>query len=77
MHLFKTEEFIDNKVFGPNKGNQFISNNLGEYISLCNSDSQFINSTEIDEYYGKTKGNHSGLTKDEMVIPLIVIYNKK
>lgn len=76
MYLFKTKEFIDNKVFGPNKNNQFILNNLGEYISICNSDAQFINSTEIDEYYKKTRGNHSGLTKDEMIIPLIIISYK-
>ncbi len=73
MYLFKTEEFINNKVFGPNKNNHNLLDNLGEYISLCNCDSQFINSNEIDKYYGKTKGNHSGLTKDEMIIPLIII----
>ena len=75
MYLFKTEEFIENEIFGPNKTNNYILDNLGEYISLCNSDAQFINSTEIDEYIGKTKGNHSGLTADEMIIPLIVICN--
>ncbi len=73
MYLFETKEFIDSNVFGPDKNNQFILNNLGEYISICKSDAQFINSTEIDKYYKKTKGNHSGLTKDEMIIPLIII----
>lgn len=76
MYLFKKEEFINNSVFGPNKNNYYLSDNLGEYISLCNCDSQFINSPEIYEYYRKTKGNHSGLTKDEMIIPLIVIEQK-
>lgn len=73
MYLFKTEEFIENKIFGPMGDNYNILSNLGEYISLCNSDAQFINSEEIDEYLGNTKGNHSGLSKDEMLIPLIVI----
>lgn len=76
MYLFKTEEFIDNKVFGPDKSNQYISNNLGEYISVCNPDAVFINSPEIDKYFGKIKGNHSGFTRDEMLIPLIVINYK-
>ena len=75
MHLFKTEEFINNEVFGPINSNSNILDNLGEYISLCNSDSVFINSTNTLKYLGKTKGNHSGLTKDEMIIPLIVIKN--
>lgn len=75
MYLFKTEEFIKNNVFGPNKSNQYLLDNLGEYISLCNCDAQFINSSEIEKYYKKTKGNHSGLTTDEMIIPLIIINN--
>ena len=75
MFLFKTSDFIKNKVFGPTKASQYLLDNLGEYISLCNSDSQYINSCDVDEYYGKTKGNHSGLTEDEMIIPLIVIEN--
>lgn len=75
MYLFKTEEFIKNNVFGPYESNQNLLDNLGEYISLCNSNAQFINSPEIEEYYKKTKGNHSGLTNDEMIIPLIIINN--
>lgn len=73
MTLFKTEEFINNKVFGPNTNNTYLLNNLGEYISLCASDGLFINSLDTEKYYGKIKGNHSGLTKGEMIIPLIVI----
>lgn len=77
MYLFKTEEFIENNIFGPNENNSYLLDNLGEYISICNHDSQFINSPEIEDYYKKTKGNHSGLTKDEMIIPLIIIDNDK
>lgn len=75
MYLFETKEFLNNNVFGPNSSNRSLIDNLGEYISLCNPDAQFINSPEIDEYFGKTKGNHSGLTFAEMIIPLIVIDN--
>lgn len=73
MTLFKTEEFINNKVFGPNINNTYLLSNLGEYISLCASDGLFINSLDTKKYYGKIKGNHSGITKGEMIIPLIVI----
>lgn len=73
MYLFKTNEFIENNIFGPEKPSEYLLDNLGEYISLCNSDSQFINSKEVDKYHKKTKGNHSGLTRDEMIIPLIII----
>jgi len=43
------------------------------YICNVNRDSQFITSPEIEKYYGKTKCNYSGLTTDEMIIPLIII----
>lgn len=72
MYLFKVEEFIENKIFRPNDNNSYLLDNLGEYISVCNYDLQFINFKDIEEYYKKTKGNHSGLTKDEMIIPLII-----
>ena len=75
MYLFETKEFLNNNVFGPNSSNRSLIDYVGEYISLCNPDAQFINSPEIDEYFGKTKGNHSGLTFAEMIIPLIVIDN--
>lgn len=75
MYLFKTNEFIDNEIFGPKEKNNYILDNLGEYISLCNKNAQFINSLEPEEYLGKTKGNHSGLIDVEMIIPLIIINN--
>ncbi len=76
MLLFKTSDFIENEVFGPNIDSSILLDSLGEYISLCRKNYQFINSKDITTYYGATKGNHSGLSKDEMTIPLIVIDKK-
>lgn len=73
MYLFKIEEFITNKIFGNSNYNEEAINNLGEYISICKKGSFFINSPNKEDYLGKVKGNHSGLTKDEMIIPLIII----
>lgn len=73
MYLFETKEFINDKIFGPNENNKILLENLGEYISICNSDSLFINSLQAEKYFEKAKkGNHSGLTSDEMIIPLII-----
>ena len=77
MYLFKTKEFIDNKFFGEGNMNNYSFQNLGEYISLCKTGSYLINSLDTSSYFGKIKGNHSGLTKDEMLIPLIIINTNK
>lgn len=73
MFLFKTQDFIDNKMFGPLNISDYAASNLGEYISLCKTGSYLINSPDTASYFGKIKGNHSGLTKDEMLIPLVII----
>ena len=73
MYLFKTEEFINNNIFGFDKISEHMKNSLGEYISVCNDGYCFINSLDIDKFLGTTKGNHAGLTDDETTIPLIII----
>jgi hypothetical protein len=44
---------------------------------ICKNGYCFINSEDTDEYLGTILGNHSGFSKDEMIIPLVVINNKK
>ncbi|NMA50953.1 MAG: alkaline phosphatase family protein [Mollicutes bacterium] len=73
MILFKTEDFINNNFFGIGNFQSMAKDNLGEYISICKKGNYLINNTNIKKYYGKIKGNHSGLSHDEMIIPLIII----
>lgn len=75
MVLFETKDFIKEKLFGPQGVENTSTANLGEYISLCEKGTYLINNPDITPYYGKIKGNHSGLSKDEMEIPLIIIDN--
>lgn len=73
MYLFKTAEFFRNQIFGLGEISDNMKNNIGEYIGICKNNYCFINSDNLDEYVGKTLGNHSGFSKDEMLIPLIII----
>ena len=73
MILFKTKDFINNNFFGIGNFKSSAKDNLGEYISICRKERYLINDHNIKKYYGKIKGNHSGLSCDEMIIPLIVI----
>ncbi len=70
--LFKKEEFIKNKMFGK-RMTKYANDSLGEYISLCKKNKAFYSEYKrVDASY---KGNHTGLTKEELIIPLIVINN--
>ena len=73
MILFKTKDFINNNFFGIGNFKSSAKDNLGEYISICRKERYLINDHNIEKYYGKIKGNHSGLSYDEMIIPLIII----
>ena len=74
MYIFETEEFIKNNVFGENNISPYMKSNLGEYISFCKKGAYFVNDTgEAKKYIGKVKGSHSGLSREELMVPLIVI----
>lgn len=74
MFIFKTDEFIKNNIFGKDKISQYMKSNLGEYISFCKKGAYFVNTVNNTErYIGKIKGSHSGFSKEELTIPLIVI----
>lgn len=73
MFLFKTEELILNKVFGPNELSNYMKSNLGEYISICKQGIYLINCENEDEVLNNLKGTHSGFSKDEIMVPLIII----
>ncbi len=73
MYLFETSEFIKRNIFNSHNLSNYSKECLGEFISLCKPGFCFINSKNVKEYYQKTLGNHSGLTKGGMIIPLIVI----
>ena len=74
MYLFKTTEFIENNIFGTEKISPYMQSNLGEYISFCKKGAYYVNTvTNAEKYIGKIKGTHSGFSKEELTIPLIVM----
>lgn len=77
MYLYKTIDLFEKNFFGTNNPKKYAKDNLGEYISICEKGSYFINDPDYKKYYKTIKGNHSGLTKEEMTIPLIIINTNK
>lgn len=74
MYIFDTEEFIKNNILGKEPISPYMKSNLGEFISFCKKGAYFVNTIEdTEKYIGKIKGSHSGFSKEELIIPLIVI----
>lgn len=68
--LFKKEEFVKRNMFGK-RMTKYANDSLGEYISLCKRGYAFYSDYHEDTTF--PKGNHTGLTKEELMIPLIVL----
>lgn len=74
MYIFDTNEFIKNNIFGREEISEYMKSNLGEFISFCKKGAYFVNTVEnTKNYIGKIKGSHSGFSKEELTVPLIVI----
>ena len=70
IKLFKTKDLIDDNFFGPKTDKL---NMLGDYIAIVKNDYEHF---LFQENNTRFKGHHTGLTKKEMVLPLIMIKNK-
>lgn len=73
IYLYTKKQVEELELFGPGKLNKNIKNSLGEYIAIVKSDKFLACDREVYEEFRSNVGNHSGLTQDEIQIPLIVI----
>lgn len=71
--LLTTEEALEYNIFGGYKISDEFKNNIGEYIAIIVNEKFMVCDKISYEDSISTKGNHSGLTKEETTIPLIVI----
>lgn len=68
--LWTKEEVLQSKIFGTGAVHPDFGEMLGDYLAIAIDDLSIYNTREEAEFF---VGVHAGLTKDEMVIPLIVI----
>ena len=71
--LLKKEEVEKMKLFGKNNLSKIAYDSLGEYIAVIVNDKFMICDRVTLDDKMDTKGNHSGLTIKETLIPLVVI----
>lgn len=70
--LHTSEELIKKGYYGEGKPNKNLHNRVGDYILLM-KENYAIKDTLMTEKGNRNKSMHGGLSKDEMLVPLIVI----
>jgi len=70
--LHKTEELIRKHYFGLGKEHPRLHDRLGDYILLLKGNYAFFDFL-ADEEEGFLKGNHGGLSEEEMMVPLVKV----
>lgn len=68
--LFTKEEVLEKKIFGEGPLHPNVSGMIGDYLAVATGDLSLFNTPEEKAAY---IGVHAGLTKEEMIIPLIAI----
>ncbi len=70
--ILSSEEVNDKKLFGYGKENKYYKDGLGDYFAIGIGNKAI----RYDESVYMHKSSHSGITEDEMLVPLI-IYGKE
>lgn len=67
--LYSKSEVINRKMFGDGVENKYFEDAIGDFIAWGISDKYFRSSRNCKQF----KSQHAGITKNELVIPLIII----
>ena len=66
--LLTQEEVIKNKLFGE-EDSSYLRDNIGDYLLIGKTNKLLIDNEIVPDF----KANHAGVTKEELVVPLIII----
>lgn len=70
--LYRSEDLIKRGIFGLYKPSDKLFDRVGDYI-LIMKDNYFIKDSLLGESLNSFKGNHGGLSEDEMLVPLVLV----
>ena len=70
--FYKSQELIDKNYFGLFEPNPKLFDRVGDYVLICKKN-YIIKDLLENEEREKNIGHHSGISEDEMLVPLIVI----
>ena len=70
--LYKSENMIDNNWYGLYTPNQRLEERIGDYV-LIMKDNYIMKDVLLGDELKIHIGNHGGVSREEMLVPLIVI----
>jgi predicted AlkP superfamily pyrophosphatase or phosphodiesterase len=76
IKLYKSDELVKKGYFGIGKEHKSLRSRIGDYILLCEKNYVFYDRVPGEEKKKHHVGNHAGLSKEELYVPLIVVKTK-
>jgi len=70
--IYSSEELINKNIYGPGKANKKLYDRTGDF-TLIAKEHCTIKSFMLGQKVRFNKGHHAGLSKEEMIVPLIII----
>jgi len=74
--LYKSQDLINRGWFGAGRVNPKLFDRVGDYIIICKKGYYIEDTVEIKDKKKLFKGHHGGISKEEMLVPLIVVKTK-
>ncbi len=71
-NLFHIDEMLEKKIFGLNEISAKFADRVGDYVIVMNDGYVLLDNVMLEKEMNLT-GYHGGMTKDEMLVPLIYI----
>ena len=69
FRLFNKEEIIKNQIFGTGEPNKYFEDSIGDFVAFATSNKYFRSNRECKKFVSQ----HAGITKEELLVPLIII----
>ena len=73
FELFSKQEISSLHLFGNETNNELIEDSLGEFIAIAKGSKFMVCDEKTKIEYSNIIGNHSGVSKEELTIPLIIL----
>lgn len=70
--LYSKEDVIEKQLFGIGEENAYFQDGIGDFLAIA-TDNQYFLYDENDNVFTAT---HAGLTRDEMIVPIIAVKKK-
>lgn len=67
--LLSKEEILNKKIFGEGAKNKYFDGAIGDYIAIATGDKSIRYSDKHEMF----KSNHSGITEEEVYVPLVIV----